>query len=101
MNTSAGTRPREAMVSAYERLRGGCLEARPRLGGELGLSVLLRHGMLAWTRAWAPPLETQPPAAVRLDTARLPCALHEDIIAVMVAMATSRARLRPIGALPA
>jgi len=72
MNTSAGTRPREAMVSAYERLRGGCLEAPPRLGGELGLSVLLRHGMLAWTRAWAPPLETKSPAAVRLDTARVP-----------------------------
>jgi len=100
MNTSAGTRPREAVVSAYERLRGGCLEASPRLGGELGLSVLLRHGMLAWTRAWAPPRATQPPAAVRLDAARLPCA-HEDIIAVMVAMAIARARSRPIGALPA
>jgi hypothetical protein len=101
MNTGAETRASEATVSTYERLRGGCLAARPRLAGELGLSVLLRHGMLAWTRACVPVFETKSPAAVRLDTARVPSPLHEDIIDVMVAMAARLARSMHTGALPA
>jgi hypothetical protein len=101
MTTCAEPYPTAATVSAYERLRGGCLEARRRLAGELGLSVLLRYGMLAWIRACVPALEAKPPACVPLDTARVPSSLREDIIDVMVAMATSLARSTHTGALPA
>ena len=101
MNTPTEPRPTAATVSAYERLRGGCLAARPRLAGELGVSVLLRHGMLAWTRASVPALEAKPPPSVPLDTARVPSPLPEDIIDVMVARATSLARAAHTGALQA
>jgi hypothetical protein len=82
----------EAMVRAYERLRSSCLEARCRRAGELGLNVLLRHGMLAWTRTCPPALGTPPPHAAPVDTERLPSPLHEDIIHVMVTMATHLSR---------
>lgn len=92
MKSPVQTRPTEAAVSTYERLRGSCLEARSRLAGELGLNVLLRHGMLAWTRTCPPALDTSRARPAPLDTARVPSPLHEDIINVMVAMATSLSR---------
>jgi len=86
-------------VSAYERLRGSCLEARSRLAGELGLNVLLRHGMLAWTRTGQPAFSTSRPLGAPVDTARVPSPLHEDIIHVMVTMATNLSRSAHNGAL--
>ncbi len=101
MNTPAETRPTEATVSAYERLRGRCLEPHPRVDGELGLSVLLRDGMLAWTRICSPVFNTAHTNPTPLDTARIPSPLYESIIDVMVAMATSLSRSDHHGAPPA
>ena len=92
MNTPAETRPTEATVSAYETLRRRCLEDSPRVDGELGLSVLLRHGMLAWTRTCSPLLNAAHTHPVPLDTARVPPPLRDGIIDVMVSMATSISR---------
>jgi hypothetical protein len=98
MNTPAETRPTEATVSAYEMLRRRCLEYPPRVDGELGLSVLLRHGMLAWTRTCPslPRVARSRPAPV--DTARVPSPLRDGIINVMVTMVTSASGLVHNGA---
>jgi hypothetical protein len=89
MNLPAEIQPTAATVSAYETLRGRCLDPHRRVTGELGLSVLLRQGMLAWTRTRAPvPITTQANPA-SLDSARVPAPLHEAIIHVMVTMTTS------------
>jgi hypothetical protein len=93
MNTPVEMRPTQATVSAYERLRGRYLEPLlTRVDGELGLSVLLRQGMFAWTRTCssAPNLAQASPAP--LDNARVPAPLHHAIIDVMVSMATSVSR---------
>lgn len=100
MNTRAKTCP-TAAVSTYERLRGGYLEARPHLADELGLSVLLRQGMLAWTRTCTPAPGTSSPPPAPVDRTRVPAPLHEDIIHVMVTMTTSLSRSVHGGALPA
>jgi len=89
MNTRVETCPLAA-VSTYERLRGGYLEARLRLAGELGLNVLLRQGMLAWTRTCRAARSSPTPAPV--DRTRVPGPLHEDIVHVMVTMTTSLSR---------
>ncbi len=92
MITAAEIRPTEATMSAYETLRRQCLEHPPRVNGELGLSVLLRHGLLAWTRICSPVLNTVHPSPVPLDTARVPSPLRNGIIDVMVTMLTSASR---------
>jgi hypothetical protein len=89
---SAATCPTAVMVNTYERLRSACLEARSPLAGELGLTVLLRHGMLAWSRTCQPVLGGTRPCPTPLDTARVPSPLHTDIVNVMVAMATGLSR---------
>jgi hypothetical protein len=100
MNTRADT-CLMAALSTYERLRGSYLEARLRLAGELGLNVLLRQGMLAWTRTCPPALPTSLPPPAPVDRTRVPGPLHEDIIHVMVTMTTSLSRSVHGGALPA
>jgi len=101
MNTRPEPCPIAATVSAYERLRGDYLEARLRLAGELGLNVLLRQGMLAWTRVCLAPLELSSAPAGPVDRTRVPAPLHEEIIHVMVTMATSLSPSVRGGALPA
>lgn len=97
----AATDPMEATVHVYERLRSACLAARSALAGELGLNLLLRHGMLAWARAGQAVLAPARAPAAPLDTARVPAPLHEDIINLMVAMAIGPTRSAEHGALPA
>ena len=102
MNTPAETRPTEATVSAYETLRRRCLEYSPGVdGGELGLSILLRQGMLAWTRTCSPLLNAARTHSAPLDTARVPSPLRDGIIDVMVSMVTSASRSVHNGALHA
>ncbi len=101
MKTPAETRPTEATVIVYETLRRRCLERHPRVNGELGLSVLLRNGMLAWTRTCSPLLSAACTRPAPLDTARVPSPLRDGIIDVMVTMATSVSRSFHKGALSA
>jgi hypothetical protein len=90
-----------ATVSTYERLRNGYLEARLHLAGELGLNLLLRQGMLAWTRTRPMTPGTPPPAPAALDRTRVPVPLHEEIVHVMVTMTTCLSRSVHGGASPA
>jgi hypothetical protein len=101
MNAPAETRPTEATVSAYETLRRRCLESPPRVDGELGLSVLLRHGLLAWSRTCLPVLNAARTRPASIDTARVPSPLRDGIIDVMVTMTTSVSRSVHNGALHA
>jgi hypothetical protein len=89
MNLPAEIQPTEATVSAYETLRGRCLDPHPRATGELGLSVLLRQGMLEWTRTRSPAPNTTQANPASLDSARVLAPLHEAIIHVMVTMTMS------------
>jgi hypothetical protein len=101
MNTQAETRPTEATVIFYETLRRRCLEYSPRVDGELGLSVLLRHGMLAWTRICPSLHNAVHPRPAPVDTARVPSPLRDGIIDVMVTMVTSASRSTHNGVLHA
>ncbi|MEA3291399.1 MAG: hypothetical protein U9Q71_03710 [Pseudomonadota bacterium] len=86
-------------MTAYERLRGWILDSHPRLNGEPGLSVILRHGMLAWARTCTPVLTETYPSSEPLDARRVPAPLRDDIIDVMVAMVTNVSRSVHNGAL--
>jgi hypothetical protein len=76
------------LVNHYEYLRRACLEACTPLPGALGLTVLLRHGMLAWSGLCAATLSDARAPAIPLDRARVPAPVHADIVQVMVTMAT-------------
>lgn len=89
MTRPAEIQPTDATVSAYETLRRRCLDPHARGTGELGLSVLLRQGMLEWTRTHSPAPHTTQANPVSLDSARVPAPLHEAIIHVMVTMTMS------------
>lgn len=102
MNASAEPRPTAATVSAYEVLRRRYLERQPRVDGERGLSVLLRQGMLAWTRACSPlfsPPPTQPPPLP--NTTHVPSPLRDGLIDVLVSMVMDLSRTAHNGAPPA
>jgi hypothetical protein len=99
MNAPAETRPTEATVNAYETLRRRCFEDTPRVDGELGLSILLRNGMLAWTRACPSLLNAARPRPAPVDTTRVPSLLRDGIIDVMVTMVTGASRSIHNGAL--
>ena len=99
MKTQAETRPTEATVIVYETLRRRCLDYPPRVDGELGLSVLLRHGMLAWTRTCPSLLNAASPRPAPVDIARVPSPLRDGIIDVMVTMVTSASESIHNGAL--
>jgi hypothetical protein len=99
MTTPAEPRPCKATAGSYERLRRHCLAPHARVEGELGLSVFLRHGMLAWTRVCAPLPSAVCTRPAPLDTARVPSALRNGIIDVMVTMATRRSRVAAEGVL--
>jgi hypothetical protein len=92
MNTPAEPRPSEATVHAYETLRERSLERFPRSGGELGLNLLLRQGMLAWTRVYAAKLSGARSRSAPPDPTRIPAPVRDNIIDVMVAMATQVSR---------
>ena len=64
----------------YETLRGGVLDTRP--AADLGLAVLLRHGMLVWLRAGRPAPRIGTPAV-----ARMAADLRDDLVYAMVSTA--------------
>ncbi len=92
MTAPAETQPTDATVSAYEALRERSLEHHSGVVAELGLSVLLRDGMLAWMRAGLAVLTGASTAPTALDTTRVSSPLRDDIVDVMVTMATSVSR---------
>jgi hypothetical protein len=99
MNPPPEPPPSEVTLGVYEQLRERMLEPTPRVTGELGLNVLLRHGMLAWTRITSPLLGEARLSPTPLDTPRISAPLHEEIIDLMVSMAICLSRSLHPGAL--
>ena len=75
------------LVSSYEMLRRVALgHSGPDDGPSLGFTVLLRHGMAAWLRAWAivPGLAAPGPSAVPLSA--MPSLVHREMAQVWAQM---------------
>ena len=68
-------------VERYEQLRAQALEGDPS-GWRLGLAVLERRGVVAWTRAW----QTTTPAPARPAIA-MPAADSDQLVGVLASMA--------------
>lgn len=84
---TAGDRSTATLVASYDLLRRvalGCLG--PDEGPPLGFTVVLRHGMAAWLRAWAAaPVPPHPPAAA--PPIALPTLVHTELAQVWAHMA--------------
>ena len=68
-------------VERYEQLRAQALEGDPS-GSRLGLALLERRGVVAWTRAWQ--TTTPPPARPAIVT---PAADSDQLVGVLASMA--------------
>ena len=77
-------------TARYEQLRGQALEQG--CGGRgWGLTLLLRHGLVAWMRAWPPTSSPNPPReqATREEPERrmrLSTELRDEVVSVWVDM---------------
>jgi hypothetical protein len=69
-------------VERYEQLRAQALEGDPS-GSRLGLALLERRGVVAWTRAWQ---TTTTPAPARLAITT-PAADTDQLVGVLASMA--------------
>ena len=80
--------PIPVLVTSYETLRRLALgRSGPDGGPSLGFTVLLRHGMAAWLRAWArcpSPLVSVAPSA---PMSALPPIVHMELARVWAHMA--------------
>jgi hypothetical protein len=68
-------------VERYEQLRAQALEGHPS-GWRLGLALLERRGVVAWTRAWQ--ATTPSPARSAIAT---PAADSDQLVGVLASMA--------------
>jgi hypothetical protein len=73
-----GGGPRD--VERYEQLRAQALDGDPS-GVRLGLALLERRGVVAWTRAWQ---TTTPPARPAIP---VPVADSDQLVGVLASMA--------------
>ena len=76
------------LMASYDLLRQVALgRSGPDDGPRLGFTVLLRHGMAAWLRAWAAcpsPQPLTPPAALPIG---IPSLVHTELAHVWAHMA--------------
>ena len=79
-------------VQAYELLRDQCVEHPSKPSTELGLSVLLRNGMLAWTSAYLQQMSTERTCSVAPD-AQPAAPSRSSLIDIMVCMVTGGSRV--------
>jgi hypothetical protein len=68
-------------VERYEQLRAQALDGDPS-GSRLGLALLERRGVVAWTRAWQ---TTAPPPA--RSAIGMPAADSDQLVGVLASMA--------------
>jgi hypothetical protein len=68
-------------IERYEQLRAQALEGDPS-GWRLGLALLERRGVVAWTRAW----QTTTPAPAR-SAITTPVADSDQLVGVLASMA--------------
>lgn len=80
--------PTATLAASYDILRQVALgRSGPDDGPSLGFTVLLRHGMAAWLRAWAacPPPQTLTPHAA--PPIAIPAIVHTELAHVWAHMA--------------
>lgn len=85
---AAGDPSPATLVASYDALRRVALgRSGPDDGPSLGFTVLLRHGMAAWLRAWAacPPPSTLTPHAA--PPIAIPSIVHTELAHVWAHMA--------------
>jgi hypothetical protein len=75
-----------AGVERYEQLRRHAIDGEP-CGFRLGLALLERHGVIAWSREW----ESTIPTRVRSAEAIEPVATGVELVGVLASMALAAA----------
>lgn len=79
--------PTTVLVTSYETLRRVALgHSGPDEGPTLGFTVLLRHGMTAWIRAWAMCPRPTVPDASPIPLAAIPSLVHRELAQVWAQM---------------
>ncbi len=76
-------------VERYEQLRSHALKGGPS-GFRLGLAVLERRGVVAWSRAWSSTAPAKPAAAISSRAALPPVASDEELVGALASMALAR-----------
>jgi hypothetical protein len=77
-------------VASYEALRRIALGQRgPDDGPSLGLAILLRHGVVAWLRAWAMCPCPSAPLARPAPSLEIPALVHTELVQLWAHMALS------------
>lgn len=75
------------LVTRYETLRRVALgRSGPEEGPSLGFTVLLRHGMPAWLRAWATVAHPAGPGPSTGPRSASPPLVHREIVQVWAQM---------------
>jgi hypothetical protein len=78
-----------ADVERYEQRRAQTLEGGPG-GFRLGLALLERRGVAAWSRAWGATAPARPAAVGPAPTARAPVAADDELVGALASMALAR-----------
>lgn len=78
----------DAEMERYEQLRAHALDGEPS-GFRLGLAVLERRGVTAWTRAWGSTAAARP-ALAPTAAAPTPVAIDEELVGALASMALAR-----------
>ena len=85
---ASGDTPRATLVASYDLLRQVALgRSGPDDGPRLGFTVLLRHGMTAWLRAWAACPSSQPRMPDAASPMAIPTLVHTELAQVWAHMA--------------
>jgi hypothetical protein len=77
-------------VERYEQLRAQALDGEPS-GFRLGLALLERRGVAAWSRAWGSTAPAKPTAAAPAPTILAPVAADDELVGALASMALARA----------
>ena len=87
---TAGDTSTATLVASYDLLRQVALgRSGPDDGPRLGFTVLLRHGMTAWLRAWAACPSSQPRMPDAAPPIAIPTLVHAELAHVWAHMALS------------
>jgi hypothetical protein len=73
-------------MERYEQLRAHALEGGPG-GFRLGLALLERRGVAAWTRAWSSTAPGRSHATVTAPSALPPVAADDELVGALASMA--------------
>ena len=76
-------------VERYEQLRARALDGEPS-GFRLGLALLERRGVVAWSRAWGRTAPARARAAPSRTLASGPFAADDDLVRALASLALAR-----------